>query len=71
MAVPQSTGRGSAGHQKGMSIVEIMVSMAIGLLVLTFLTFIFVNNSNTRREIDKAADIYENGRYALLVWVTN
>lgn len=57
----------SASHQKGMSIVEIMVSMAIGLLVLSFLTFIFVNNSNTRREIDKAADIYENGRYALLV----
>ncbi len=57
----------SAGHQQGMSIVEVMVSMAVGLLVLSFLTVIFVNSSGTRREIDKSADIYENGRYGLLV----
>ncbi|MGH8660000.1 MAG: PilW family protein [Gammaproteobacteria bacterium] len=57
----------SAGHQQGMSIVELMVSMAVGLLVLSFLTVIFVNNSNTRREIDKSGEVYENGRYALLV----
>ncbi|MDQ3565707.1 MAG: PilW family protein [Pseudomonadota bacterium] len=57
----------SAGHQQGMSIVEVMVSMTVGLLVLSFLTVIFVNSSNTRREIDKSADIYENGRYGLLV----
>lgn len=56
-----------AGHQQGISIVEVMVSITIGLLVLSFLVSIFANSSNTRREIDKSADIYENGRYALLV----
>ncbi len=41
--------------------------MTVGLLVLSFLTVIFVNNSSTRRELDKSADVYENGRYAALV----
>ena len=52
-------------RQTGLSIVELMVSITIGLLILAGLTTILVNNSRARTEIERANRQIENGRYAL------
>jgi type IV pilus assembly protein PilW len=44
-----------------------MISIAIGLLLLTVLVTLFANNSAARNEIDKSSRQIENGRYALQV----
>ncbi|WP_407279973.1 PilW family protein [Aromatoleum evansii] len=42
-----------------------MIAMTLGLLVIGAMTTIFINNSQARRELDKAAQQLENGRYAI------
>jgi type IV pilus assembly protein PilW len=59
----QWTGR-PRGCQRGVTIIELMVSMTIGLLLLAGLTSIFANNSRARGEIERANQQTENGRYA-------
>ncbi|WP_332671272.1 PilW family protein [Aromatoleum sp.] len=54
-----------AAHQRGVSLVELMISMTLGLLVIGAMTTIFLNNSQSRRELDKSAQQLENGRYAI------
>jgi len=54
-------------EQRGVTLVELMISITLGLLVLAALTTLFVNTSANRREIDRAAGVLENGRYALSV----
>lgn len=51
--------------QKGLSLIELMVSVAIGLLLLVALTTLFVNQSKSRLELDKQNRMIDNGRYAL------
>lgn len=51
--------------QSGFSIVEMMISITIGLIVLAGLTAILVTNSRTRTEIERSNRQIENGRYAL------
>lgn len=51
--------------QTGFSLVELMIAITLGLLILSGLTAIFVNNSRTRGEIEKANRQIENGRYAM------
>lgn len=51
--------------QTGFSIVEMMISITIGLIILAGLTSILVNNSRTRTEIERANRQIENGRYAM------
>jgi len=55
----------NARKQSGFTIVEMMISMTIGLIVLLVVTFVFANTSQTNREIDQAQQQIENGRYAL------
>lgn len=57
----------SLNGQRGLSLVELMVAIALGLLVLAALSALFVSTSANRREIDRAAGVLENGRYALSV----
>lgn len=49
----------------GLSLVELMISIALGLLILAALTTVFVNSSTARREIDLTSQQIENGRYAI------
>jgi type IV pilus assembly protein PilW len=49
----------------GMSLVELLVAVALGLLILAALTTVFVNSSTARREIDLTSQQIENGRYAI------
>lgn len=56
-----------ASHEHGLTLIELMVSLAIGLLLVIAMTAIFVNSSNARRELALSAEVIENGRYALSV----
>lgn len=53
--------------QTGISLVELMIAMTLGLLVIGAMTSVFINNSQSRRELDKAAQQLENGRYAVQI----
>jgi type IV pilus assembly protein PilW len=53
------------GRHAGMSLVELMIAIALGLLILAALTVVFVNSSTARREIELTSQQIENGRYAI------
>ena len=50
---------------RGYTIVELMVSITIGLIILAALVTLFAGNSRERGEIERANQQTENGRYAL------
>ena len=50
----QSTGRTASGLQRGFSLIELMVSLVIGLVILGALVGIFVNTSGGNREMARA-----------------
>lgn len=54
-----------AQHQRGLTLVELMVAMVVGLLLVIAMTAIFVNSSASRRELALSAEVIENGRYGL------
>jgi type IV pilus assembly protein PilW len=56
--------RTSARLQAGLSLVELMIALTIGLLLMVGLTLVFVNSSEANRELQKTAQQIENGRYA-------
>ena len=56
---------GSAGFARGFSLVELMVSMAIGLVILGALVALFVSTSGSNREMARANSLIENGRLAM------
>ncbi len=51
-------------HQAGMSLVELMVSIAVGLILLAGITTLIGRQSSAREELEKASREIENGRYA-------
>ncbi len=57
--------------QRGLSLVELMISITIGLLMLSALATLFVNQSKTRTELDKSNRLIDNGRYAVEVLSEN
>lgn len=57
--------------QRGLSLIELMISITIGLLILSALTTLFVNQSKTRAELDKSNRMIDNGRYALELLAEN
>lgn len=52
-------------YQAGLSLVELMISLAVGLLLLAGITTLIVRQSGIRDELDKASREIENGRYAM------
>lgn len=50
---------------KGFGLVEIMVSLLLGMIILLAISELFVSNSRTRSEIEKSAIQLENGRFAI------
>ena len=52
-------------HLRGFLLIELMVSIAIGLLLLIGLTTMFVASSRSFSETERASRQIENGRYAL------
>jgi len=54
-----------AAAQAGFSLIELMISMTIGLLLLTVLAVVFANATRSQREVTLTAQQIENGRYAI------
>lgn len=51
--------------QAGMSLMELMIALTIGLMLLSGLAVIFSSSSDANRELQKTAAQIENGRYAV------
>ncbi|HSN22267.1 MAG TPA: PilW family protein [Usitatibacter sp.] len=49
----------------GLSLVELMIAIAIGLVVMAALTTIFANSSRARQELERNSRQIENGRFAI------
>jgi type IV pilus assembly protein PilW len=49
----------------GFTLVELMVSLALGMLIVSGMLALIARNSETRGEIEKAGRQIENGRYAI------
>jgi len=51
--------------QDGLSMIELLVAMAIGLMLMAGLVTVFANSSQSQRELQRTAQQIENGRYAM------
>ncbi|MBS0545874.1 MAG: PilW family protein [Proteobacteria bacterium] len=51
--------------QAGLTLVELMVTLVIGMIVVGAMSALFIGSTTTRREVDSAADTIENGRYTI------
>jgi len=60
----------SLQFQKGLSLIELMVAMVIGLILVAGVIEIYVNSKQTYRNQDALSRLQENGRYALSTLVT-
>ena len=54
-------------REAGFGLVELMVSMLIGLVIIGALVTLFVNTSGNNRELARANSMIENGRFAIKV----
>jgi type IV pilus assembly protein PilW len=57
--------RSPRGSQAGLSLVELLVAVALGLLVMAGLAALFANTSAARNELERSARQIENGRFAM------
>ncbi len=60
-------GSQASARQSGLSLIELMVSLAISLVILAALVGLFVNTSRTSREFARANGMIESGRLAIQV----
>lgn len=51
--------------QSGLSLVELLIAMALGLVLIVGLGNVYLNSSRASKELQKAGQQIENGRYAL------
>ncbi len=56
---------GQPSGERGFSIVEMMISITIGLVIVVALVGVLVSNSRTSKTNDRTSELKENGRYAL------
>ena len=59
--------RGSTRKQAGMTLLELMISLALGMLLLTGIGTIYMGSNQTYRVQEENARIQESGRFALEV----
>ena len=52
-------------REAGFSIIELMISIGLGLVILAALTSFFVSTSANRHELERSTRQIENGRYAI------
>jgi type IV pilus assembly protein PilW len=55
----------TARRQAGLSLIELMISITLGLLVLSGVLMVFVNTSASRNEVERTSRQIENGRFAV------
>lgn len=51
-------------RQTGVTLIEVMIGITIGLFIVVGLTYVFVNSSRANSEIERTSQQIENGRYA-------
>ncbi len=56
---------GRVRSQRGLTLIEFMVSITIGLVLVTGLALLFAQQSATQGELEKSSRQIENGRYAM------
>jgi type IV pilus assembly protein PilW len=52
-------------RQAGLSLVELMIAITLGLIIMAGLATIFANSSRTREELERNSRQIENGRFAM------
>lgn len=52
-------------RSQGISLIELLIAMALGLLVTSVVIAVFVSSSRTFRDVQKSGELIENGRYAI------
>ena len=52
-------------HQRGVTLIELMISLTLGLILLAALLTVFSNSSAARSELERTSRQIENGRYAV------
>ena len=52
-------------RQRGLTLIELMIALVIGLLIIAATSVLFAGSSRSRNEIELSAGVNENGRYAL------
>ena len=52
-------------RQAGLTLVEFMVAIVIGMLMIAAMATLIANQSTNRAEVDRAGKLIENGRYAM------
>jgi type IV pilus assembly protein PilW len=57
--------RHPARRQHGFTLAELMISVALGLLIIAGMTTLFVNNNNAQAALENAGRQVENGRFAI------
>lgn len=60
-----ASGMPSSRRQRGLTLIEFMVAITIGLILVAGLTLLFANQSATQNELEKSSRQIENGRYAM------
>jgi type IV pilus assembly protein PilW len=58
-------------RQRGLTLIELMIAIALGLIILLAITTIFANTSRSRTEMEKSNRQTENGRYASQLLANN
>ena len=64
-SIPAAAIRSARARHTGFGLVELMISVAIGLVILAALVALFVNASRNNREMASANSVIENGRFAI------
>jgi len=59
--------RGLRSRMAGLSLIELMVSITLGLMILSGVAIVFTNTSAARNEVERTSRQIENGRYAVEV----
>lgn len=62
--IPMPKNNLSAQRQRGLSLIELMISLTIGLILLFGITTLIVQQNSSRDELEKSSRQIENGRYA-------
>jgi len=57
----------SRAHERGLSLVELMIALTLGLILVAGVTTLISQQSSTNRELNNTSRQIENGRYAIQV----
>jgi type IV pilus assembly protein PilW len=60
-----------ARRQAGLTLIEFMIALVIGMLMIAAIATLIANQSTNRAEIDRAGKMIENGRYAMQALTTD